>query len=252
MLQKIASDYLNKIAKDFYNSIVHTETGSFQDPWIRTKHAPPEGSSAYGPAQITRTKATDYFEQYPKMMAPHHDFYFNVLKPMHDNFLKYGRSPHKEGYDPKWEYGGKGNPLTDVQKQQYEQMMRTMMEIDKQRAHEMLPNGTPEQILNKRIALWRGKPQKDDTRYYRDFYSVYNKSKAPIVNSTVKPKNVTTIKPSNVYTVQAGDSLSKIVANRGIKGATNIYNMVNKIKKINNMNNDVIRPNQQLKLPEGL
>ena len=77
------------------------------------------------------------------------------------------------------------------------------------------------------------------------------KNKAPIVNSVVKPKNVTTT-PSNMYTVKAGDSLSKIVANRGIKGATNIYNMVNKIKKINNINSDVIRPNQQLKLPEGL
>ena len=77
------------------------------------------------------------------------------------------------------------------------------------------------------------------------------KNKAPIVNSAVKPKNVTTT-PSNMYTVKAGDSLSKIVANRGIKGATNIYNMVNKIKNINNINSDVIRPNQQLKLPEGL
>lgn len=77
------------------------------------------------------------------------------------------------------------------------------------------------------------------------------KSKTPIVNPVVKPKNVATT-PANVYTVQAGDSLGKIVANRGIKGATNIYNMVNKIKKINNLNSDVIRPKQQLKLPEGL
>lgn len=78
------------------------------------------------------------------------------------------------------------------------------------------------------------------------------KKKAPIVNPVVKPKNVTITKPSNMYTVQAGDNLGKIVANRGIKGATNIYNMVNKIKKINNLNSDVLRPNQQLKLPEGL
>jgi LysM repeat protein len=72
------------------------------------------------------------------------------------------------------------------------------------------------------------------------------KTSSPI-NTKTMPKN-----PSNMYTVQSGDNLGKIVANRGIRGATNIYNMVNKIKKINNLNSDVLRPNQQLKLPEGL
>jgi hypothetical protein len=176
MLQKLASKYLEKIAQDFYNSITSAETGSFKDPWIRTAYAPPGGSSAYGPAQVTRTKVLDYFDRFPKRMKAHKKFYYNVLKPMHDNFLHYGKSPNKPGYDPKWEYGGSGNPLTPLQKQQYEQMVRTMMDIDEQEAYRLLPNGTPKQILNKRIALWRGKPQADDKRYYNEFHSVYNKS----------------------------------------------------------------------------
>lgn len=261
MIKKIAHNYLEKVAKlekkaqDFYNSIVQAETGSFKNPWIRTTYAPPEGSSAYGPAQLTRKKVTDYFKRFPEMMAPHAKFYNSVLGPMHDNFLKYGKEPDKEGYDKKWDYGGAGNPLTDQQKQQYEQLVRTMMAIDEQEARKMLPNGTPEQILNKRIALWRGAPQSDDNRYYKEFHSVYNKQKAKpvaIPSTSVQAPVRTNVQPSNVYTVRPKDTLGRIVAARGIKGATNIYNMVNKIKKINNMNSDIIKPGQQLKLPEGL
>lgn len=274
MLSKIASNYLEKIAKDFYNSIVHTETGSFKDPWIRTTFAPPEGSSAYGPAQLTKTKVVDYFNRFPKRMAQHAKFYNNVLKPMHENFLKYGREPNKAGYDKKWDYGGKGNPLTDLQKQQYEKLARTMMAIDEQEARRLLPNGTPEQILNKRIALWRGAPQSNDKRYYKDFHSVYNKSgrqdytgpeplaypmemEFPDYQSTTLPEPklqspLPEPRLSNMYTVKNGDILSRIVTARGITGATNIYNMVNKIKKINNLNNDKIKPGQTLILPDGL
>lgn len=69
----------------------------------------------------------------------------------------------------------------------------------------------------------------------------------PITNN----KTNTTTSP-NMYAVKSGDSLGTIVANRGIKGATNIYNMVNKIKKLNSLQNDKIKPGQQLILPEGL
>lgn len=271
MLNKIASAYLEKIAKDFYNSIAQAETGSFKDPWIRTTYAPPEGSSAYGPAQLTRKKATDYFKRFPIRMAPHAKFYNNVLRPMHDNFLKYGKEPNKAGYDKKWDYGGAGNPLTAQQKKQYEQLVRTMMTIDEQEARKMLPNGTPEQILNKRIALWRGAPQKDDNRYYKEFHSVYNKNNNQQLNypeplaypmemeyPNYKPakrvsRQVNTLPEPQIptkYTVKRGDSVD-LILKRGGYNMKDIINLRKQIQRTNKLDNKyTIKPGQQLILPQ--
>jgi hypothetical protein len=86
------------------------------------------------------------------------------------------------------------------------------------------------------------------------FPELVNYKDIPLVPLKAIPKTTLSVNvknPSNVYTVQSGDILSRIVAARGIKGATNIYNMVNKIKKINNLKNDNIKPGQTLILPDG-
>lgn len=171
--------YLIKIAAArpdyrFYNSIVEAETGSIPNQWTRTRHAPAGGSTAYGPAQVTRTKILDYFKRFPKRMMRHAPLYNSVLKDMYNNFVTYGREPNKKGYDKRWDYGGTGYDLTQSQKDAYRDMILTMQQIDADEARRLLPNGTPKQLLQKRIELWRGKKAGSDPRYFKAFHKQYN------------------------------------------------------------------------------
>lgn len=159
----------------FYNAVQFAETGSFKNPWIRATTAGKEGSSAYGPVQITQKKALDYLDRFPKAMASSSAFYKNTLGPMHANFLEYGREPNKPGYDPKWDYGGYGKVLTPAEKAAYRNMGLNMMRIDADEARRLLPKGTPEELLRKRIELWRGKQYKDDKAYFDRLIDYYNR-----------------------------------------------------------------------------
>lgn len=158
----------------FYNSVVEAETGNESNQWIRTKHAPKGGSTAFGPAQLTYTKVKDYFERFPERMKKHAPFYNSVLGQTYRNFKEYGRAPNKPGYDRRWDYGGTGPDMTQAQKDSYKDMVMTMQQIDADEAKRLLPNGTPQQLLNKRIELWRAKSARQDPRYYKAFYRKYN------------------------------------------------------------------------------
>lgn len=150
----------------FYDAIMLAETGSEKDPWIRTKYAPPGGSTAFGPVQITRRKARDYFTRFPEVMKGSTAFYKDILGPMHDKFAYYGREPKRPGYDRRWEYGGYGQRLTPEQKAAYKRLSLDMMRADIAEARRLLPKGTPEQLREMRIQLWRGKTRKQDPRYF--------------------------------------------------------------------------------------
>jgi LysM repeat protein len=117
--------------RKFYNAITRAETGSYKDKWIRTHGVPGVSSSAWGPAQLTKTKLADYMDRFPKRMRAHKNFYESVMLPMYDNFLKYGREPKKAGYDKRWDYGGYGVRLTPQQQAQYENMVMDLMAIDR-------------------------------------------------------------------------------------------------------------------------
>lgn len=160
----------------FYDAIQAAETGSMWNPWIRTRHAPKGGSSAYGPVQITGLKAADYIQRFPEHMRGIVQFYNQTMAPMYANFLKYGREPNKPGYDRRWDYGGYGQRLTPEQQAQYRQMGLSMMAADEQEARRLLPQGTPAQLLLKRIQLWRGVPYSKDPRYYNTVLNHYRNS----------------------------------------------------------------------------
>lgn len=216
-LQKVASAYLEKLAYDkyddydhFYGAIANAETGSEKDRWIRTRGVPGESSSAWGEVQLTKYKADDYFDRFKEDMAPYKEFYDTVLNPMYVNFLEYGREPNKPGYDPRWEYGAYGIRLTDEQKDMYRNMTKAMMRVDEREARRIFKeqgiNPTADQLFQKRIELWRGKPLSSDKRYKTAFYSYWDnppKTQAPIVNTqpTVKaPVNTTTAPKATVGT----------------------------------------------------
>lgn len=159
----------------FNRAIIRAQTGGQPDPWIRTKHRPKGGSTAYGPSQVTWTKIADYYDRYPEAMAAHKDFIQNTLKPMYSNFIKYGNQPHKKGYDKRWQYGGSGDLVTPQQRKSYQNMILTMQAIDNHRARQLLPKGTQDQINLLRLKLWRGKPMSEDPRYYKAWKQQYNR-----------------------------------------------------------------------------
>lgn len=161
----------------FYNAIRFAETGSEKNPWIRTRVAPKGGSSAFGPVQITRGKASDYFDRFPSIMSGSAEFYNTTMAPMYANFLKYGREPNKPGYEKRWDYGGYGQHLTPAQQESYRQMGLAMMEADAQEARRLLPKGSDEELLLKRIELWRGVPYNEDPKYYNKVLSYYRNNK---------------------------------------------------------------------------
>lgn len=283
-LQKVASAYLEKLAYDkyddydhFYGAIANAETGSEKDRWIRTRGVPGESSSAWGEVQLTKYKADDYFDRFKEDMAPYKEFYDTVLNPMYVNFLEYGREPNKPGYDPRWEYGAYGIRLTDEQKEMYRNMTKAMMRIDEREARRIFKeqgiNPTADQLFQKRIELWRGKPLSSDKRYKTDFYSYWNnppKTQTPTVNtqpaiSTPKPvvQNANTpnpnVRPSNAvnnapgtfedYTVVKNDTLSDLAHKRGFRKA-DAARWVDEVVKLNNLPNaNTIGVGKKLRLP---
>jgi len=136
-----------------YDAISQAETGSFDDPWIRTTAKDtPGGSTAYGPVQITGTKARDYAKR--KILSPEMiEYVNNVYGPMMDRFAEYGNEPEKEGYSPIYDYGGSGD-LTDDEKTQYLKLADEMLAYDY-----VLSQGDDDAF----IRAWRGTG--DDERY---------------------------------------------------------------------------------------
>lgn len=283
-LQKVASAYLEKLAYDkyddydhFYGAIANAETGGEKDRWIRTKGEPGVSSSAWGEVQLTKYKADDYFDRFKDDMAPYKEFYDTVLNPMYVNFLEYGREPNKPGYDPRWEYGAYGIRLTDEQKEMYRNMTKAMMRVDEREARRIFKeqgiNPTADQLFQKRIELWRGKPLSSDKRYKTDFYSYWDnppKTQTPTVNTqpivktpvttTVPKATVPAPKPSSavvqqpvnqtpvnaqpagdIHNVVYGDTVNQLLIDRGykdkkaLKKAQQWVVEQNKLKNINNI-----------------
>jgi len=138
---------------ELYNAFSNAETGSFKNPWIRTTFAPKEGSTAYGPVQITKLKAVDYANR-GLLSEENAKFVNEIMVPMYNKFIKYGREPQAEGYSAEYDYGGSGNFDIEEYADDYEKLAKEMLKIDYKLAKENIDNT---------IKLWRGKT--NDLRY---------------------------------------------------------------------------------------
>ena len=58
--------YYTEVDKAYKSGSERAETGSEKNPFIRTRHAPEKGSTAYGPMQITGTTLRDFLTRYPQ------------------------------------------------------------------------------------------------------------------------------------------------------------------------------------------
>ena len=140
-------------SQDLYNAFATAETGSIPNPWIRTYGVPGESSTAFGPVQITMTKAVDYANR--GLISPESKKFLNtVLLPMYNNFKKYGREPNKPGYDKDYDYGGTGKFDTAKYREAYEKLANEMLWWDYQSSN---------YNLNNTIRKWRG--VSNDKRY---------------------------------------------------------------------------------------
>lgn len=150
-----------------WSAVTKAETGSEKDPWIRVhdRNAPKEGSSAFGPAQITRDLMVRYQdEKYKDLFEPHEAKFLDKMIEQGNKFLKHGRMKGKlDGYNPIYEYGGKGDLIkTDRDKKLYKSVVQKIM-----KQHLVENNGD----IEKAIKEWRyGKKdmnRKYDDRYYK-------------------------------------------------------------------------------------
>ena len=151
-----------------YNAIMGAEHQGFlgkedYSPWIRTKHAPEGGSSAYGPVQLTGGSGSMLANVVrggadigasPEEM----EWIESKFLPQAQKFLHYGKEPLKEGYHTRYEYGGSGD-FTEEDKGLYESVAKKLIASELKRAG-------GEKNIDKFISSWRDKSYEEDPEYY--------------------------------------------------------------------------------------
>ena len=121
---------ISQATKTLVNAIAQAETGSYRDPWIRTGYIPAEGSTAYGPLQLTGKLAKDMIAAGEKLYTKEELKYLDKFLAQSKKFAMYGDNPHwpmekvksKKGYDPRYDYGGKGDLDTPEDRKMYWQV----------------------------------------------------------------------------------------------------------------------------------
>lgn len=135
--------------------------------WRRTEHAPKEGSSAFGPYQITRDLVRGALKN-NLLSEPSAQFAQNILIPMQNQFLKYGKEPLKPGYTPEFDYGGTGNFDAKSHGTAYLQLARELL------AHELGRNSGD---VIATLEAWRGRKHTQDPEYFKAALKTLEKSR---------------------------------------------------------------------------
>ena len=143
--------------------------------WIRTKHRPVGGSTAFGPSQITRTllldATTEGAQKWLDMENIDLDFVNKLLKQA-DLYNYYGNNPDIEGYNPLFDYGGAGiiedNP---VNREKYKQLSIQLMQGLYRKGMSNNPNYTIADLASD----WKGTGNLDE--YSSNVTSYYNRLK---------------------------------------------------------------------------
>lgn len=154
------------IIEKTYQNFKRAEVGNLEG-FIRTKHAPVEGSSAYGPVQMTRDLVVDMVDNKHITVPDDLKDYTKRFIEQGNNFLKYGKEPNKPGYDKKYEYGEAGDLTSEQDKKDYKKLAKLIIKY-----HYDLVDGNTDKLIN----AWRfgrfDKTQdakRDDERYYNTY-----------------------------------------------------------------------------------
>ena len=118
--KSVIKDTIEENIPNYYEDISRAETGSYDNPWIRTE-VMGSGSSAYGPAQLTGTTAKHYRDKSGMDWSEEEMDYLNRFGNQADMFLEVGGSDMEkalaqrelkgqqaEEFKKTWDYGGSG------------------------------------------------------------------------------------------------------------------------------------------------
>ena len=200
MLTKNASNILHKLAADpnteytvpddfvdrVYHGLWHAEhANSWSKPdntWIRTTHEPVDGSTAFGPIQITGKLLRGVVKNDPDFYAKHKAYIDNVLLPMYKKFSYYGREPQRQGYHVRYDYGGYGDAHTPEMRAAYEKMSKDLIRYyikeQRMRNKNFNPVGNAND-LHTLVGLhrfgYKDMQTKKDIPYFKRFVAGYNR-----------------------------------------------------------------------------
>lgn len=154
------------VIEEAYQNFKRAEVGDLEG-FIRTNHAPEQGSSAYGPVQMTRDLVADMVNNNHIKVPDDLKDYTKRFIQQGNNFLKYGKEPNKPGYDKKYEYGEAGDLTSAQDKKDYKRLAKLIIKY-----HYDLVDGDTDKLIN----AWRfgrfDKSQdakRDDERYYNTY-----------------------------------------------------------------------------------
>jgi len=119
----------NSVENRLYDSIFKAEFSPLAriKPFIRTRHAPKGGSSAYGPLQIT-TGLMESAESQLTLTKKEKEYVRRFID-QGKKFLKFGNEPDQEGYEKKYDYGGEGDLTTKSDKRLYERVGKKLLRL---------------------------------------------------------------------------------------------------------------------------
>ena len=111
-----------------YDVISACETLGYSNPWIRTEVRTDKGSSAYGPAQLTKTLATDMLTRKDVKFDGEEKAFLRRFVKQGDKFLANSDNPDT----PQYHYGG-GGDMSASDRPIYKRVVTKMLEryIDK-------------------------------------------------------------------------------------------------------------------------
>ena len=153
---------LNIPTQSLLDAIITAETGGEPDPFIRTRVIPEDGSTAYGPAQITGILAKDFLQNRSDLFSKEELSYLKRFVKQSEKFAKFGNEPDKKGFDPKYDYGGSGDLTSEKDRDLYFQMARKML------GYIQAKNGGDKDktLLEWRFGANSRKTKKSDPRYF--------------------------------------------------------------------------------------
>lgn len=162
---------LGDLGDKLYSSFSEAETGGEVDPFTRTT-VYGSGSSAYGPAQLTKILAEDYLKK--NIWTEEERLYLNKFIGQGELFLKWGgRDMPEGGIDPetgedvsRYDYGGSGDLTSEYDKAIYEQVVKKML----LHTHYRCGGDLECTILNWKEGEGGAKVASTDTDEYRNYY----------------------------------------------------------------------------------
>ena len=156
------------VADKLYDAINAAEfrgLSRFGSNFIRTRHAPKGGSSAYGPLQIT-TGLMRIARNQLKLNKRETAYVERFIK-QGELFLKYGNEPDREGYQDKYDYGGKGDLSGSADRKLYEQVGKKLLDLVWKQSNEDMKT-----FLN----AWRFGGKKEVERKDRKYFAAFKAS----------------------------------------------------------------------------